>query len=156
MRRKERQFFSEFTVLGVFTGVVLVGLIFGVVSALVSSPVSPISFDEEIATAPTVEEYQEEVRGILTPFVEQVDSLDPMRLDDAGQEFVILVKKTQNRMLEVIVPSSMRDAHLAFVLLLRQWERAADGSYGDRKVVRSRTTDVLETHSWIGNRGIDL
>lgn len=156
MHRKKRQFFSEFTVLGVFTGVVLVGFFFGAISVLISSPSSPLSFDEEVATAPTVEEYQEEVRGILTPFVEQVDSLDPMRLEDAGQEFAILIKKTQDRMFEVIVPSSMRDAHLAFVLLLQQWGRAADGSYGDRKVVQMRTADVLKTHPWIENYEIDL
>lgn len=154
MGKKESKFFSEFTVLGIFTGVALVGIVFGIVSVLV--PLPPISFDQELVIAPTVEEYQGEVRGIMTPVIAQIESLDPARLDDAGREFVTLLKKTQGRMLDVIVPSSMREAHLAFVLLLQQWERAADGSNGDRKVVQARTTDVLKAHAWIGNYGIDL
>ncbi len=156
MGKKESKFFSEFTVLGIFTGVVFVGIIFGVVSVLLPPSPLPIPFNKEVVIAPTVEEYQSEVRGIMTPVIAQIESLDPTRLDDAGQEFVILIKKTQGRMLDVIVPSSMREAHFSFVLLLQQWGRAADGSYGDRKVVQARTADVLEAHAWIGNYGNDL
>lgn len=151
MPKKKQNWFSEFMVLGVFAGVVFVGFIFGAVSLLAPSSSHTASPDEVVETAPTVEEYQGEVGGILIPFVDQVESLDPMLLDDAGQEFVILIKKTHARMLGVIVPASMRDAHMAFVLLLEQWKRAAEGSDGDRKVVQGHTTDVLDEHAWIRN-----
>lgn len=156
MGKKESKFFSELTVLGIFAGVAFAGIIFGIVSVLVPPSSLPILFDQEVVTAPTVEEYQGEVRGIMTPVIAQIESLDPARLDDAGEEFVTLIEKTQDRMLDVIVPSSMREAHLSFVLLLQQWGRAADGSYGDRKVVQARTADVLEAHAWIGNYGSGL
>ena len=136
MHKKERKIFSEFTVLGMFTAVVMLGFLYGgIVLIFPAASPSTIPMQQNLVLAPTVEEYQHEVRGILAPFIGQVRNMNSVDIADAGNEFSDLLLQTQDRLLGVRVPASMRDAHLAFVLLLEQWRRASDGSNADQAEV---------------------
>ncbi len=150
MRKKDQHFFNEFTILGVFVAVALIGLIAAGVSLLAQPRFAPVGVPT--VQAPTSEEYRVEARSVVMPFLSQaaVISANPMP-EGASETMSDLVDLTQERLLGMTVPASERDVHLSMVILLDQWRRALNGTDADLSGVIDRTDGLLKDYPWLGN-----
>jgi hypothetical protein len=129
---------------------VVIGLFaIGYGSFMVLKSIAPEKEDSLILSPPTVIEYRTEAGSVLEPFLGQVEALSHGDIsDDAGSALAELAARTQERLLRMRVPSSERDAHLTFVILLDQWQIAAD-SGGDIVPVLQRTNEAVESYRWV-------
>lgn len=133
----------------VFFAVIAIGLTYAVFN-LKMVPVSktPVPGALKLPPPPTVEEYQQEVRSVLGPFLQQAVNVDPKNLAAVDSVFTDLVVKTEDRLLRVRVPSKS-DAHVSFVMLLEKWKRALSGSRFDQDQVSQATREVLAASPWL-------
>lgn len=100
---------------------------------------------------PTSAEYRRDVADAMAPFLTQARRMIAAESVPGSEEAKALAAKTKERLLTMTVPKEDRDAHLALVLLLDQWERAFDGSSPDAAKVGDRTEKVLERYPWLGS-----
>lgn len=149
MRRKKHSLFNEFTVFGAFIAVSILGFLYGGVLLLLAVSGFGGVLDVPSATAPTEEEYQQEVRHIMGSFLGQIHMIGADEIAGAGDDFYRLVDVTQGRMIEIKVPTGSRETHISIVLLLEQWKRAVGGSVADQEAVIGNTRDVIERNPWL-------
>jgi len=138
-------------VVAAFFVVIAIGLTYAVFH-LQMVPMNTTSVPEalKLPPPPTVEEYQQEVRSVFGPFLQQAVNVNSQNLAAVDSVFTDLVVKTQDRLLRVRVPSkSEQPAHLSFVLLLEQWKRALGGSRADQDQVSRATQEVLAASPWL-------
>lgn len=154
MRRKHDTWLNEFTALGVFLGVSVLGLFYGAILVLFPPSQSMSLVTEPVRVAPTTEDYQAEVRRVMQGFLGQYALLSVDDLALVQEPFGALIQKTQDRMITVIVPADFRDTHLKAVLLLEAWKGALAGSVVEQEKVFADTDIFLSMHAWLNPVGI--
>ncbi len=146
--KQEKAIFSRFAVVGVFVAVVLVGLGYGLLIIVLDANLTEPK-QSAVLQVPTVIEYRAEAGTVMAPFLGQIETLQMGAItEDAGEAIADLAGRTQDRLLRMRVPSSERDAHLSFVILLDQWKRAVNVE-GDISGVLRRTNELVEKYRWI-------
>ena len=143
---------NEFTVIGAFVLAGTLSLVVGGTALLLLSRqevFTSLTPQLEPRKAPTVAEYRAEARTVLSPFLEQAANMTEEDIGSGDAIVLGLVEKTQERLLNMIVPADERDAHLAFVLLLDQWKRALKGSAADIARVGDSTSGTVDAYPWV-------
>jgi hypothetical protein len=145
--------FTEYAVFGLLVSVVLFGVFFSVFSFFAKggrggSNVS-VAVSQPTPVAPTASQYQDEVRGVMAPFLEQAQKMTSADFSADNSAMNDLATKTQDRMIGIRVPKEYKDAHLSFVLLLAQWSRALGGSVTDQAAVLQKTAEVIAADPWL-------
>lgn len=137
--------------LWVFLAVSLAGLVFLSDAVLRAVPTPPQ------AVAPTDEEYRAEASVIMEPFLAQASAMTAEDFELAEPEALrTLVVTTQERMLRLRVPSDLKDAHLAFVLMLERWHRAFDGDADMRVTAISQLRAEVDAYPWVRGENQNL
>jgi hypothetical protein len=137
-------------VFGAFVAVSFLGLlVIGVVAIFGRDGAEQLVMAEAV-TAPTVEEYRTSAREGMRAFLGSAGQLTVEDIAGIREELLTIVSTTQDRLIELRVPSEERDAHLALVLLMERWKRALGSEdVALQEEVFVRTQEFIAAHPWV-------
>lgn len=151
MPTKHNRWLSQAAVVGVFFAVIAIGLIYAVFNMkVVSAPRTSLPAALRLPPPLTVSAYQAEAKSVFGPFMQQALRIGPADPAYADPVFSSLIQKTEDSLLRMErLPSSVRDAHLSFVMLLEKWKRAVGGSRADQEQLARATRAVADANPWL-------
>ncbi|MEY4723585.1 MAG: hypothetical protein RLZZ324_1098 [Candidatus Parcubacteria bacterium] len=155
MKNRFKHFhFDELTVLEVFLVVALFGLVAGATFLALFPQLASQSVVSAVQVAPTPEEYRADAAEAMKQFLSQAGNMTDADFGGTAAPIMLeLAGKTQTALLALRVPGDLKDAHLAFVLLLDRWKRALSGDVNAQTGLAEKTKQLMATYPWVAPEG---
>jgi hypothetical protein len=103
----------------------------------------------KVSRAPTVQEYRQAAVAVMNPFLGRSMALIGVEFDFSDTQLLSLATEVRDGLLELRVPGSEKDAHLALVLMLDRWILALDGDAASREAAVTQLRAALDTYPWV-------
>jgi hypothetical protein len=98
-------------------------------------------------SAPSSDAYERDAAAVVGPVLSDLMTSSWSEVvGDAGRKAA--VETAQTALLDMKVPSSRRDVHLAVMLALDAWRRATEGTMVDQTAAQGKTLRLLEAYPW--------